>query len=81
MPTTRKDGGLTESEKRIVKKLLERNWRNQDIQALINLGRKATVNSARVTGVKKDVKLLAATDEEVEEFIRIKHSFDPKTGL
>jgi Protein of unknown function (DUF3644) len=76
-----KDGGLTVSEKRIVKKLLEMNWRNQDIQALINLGRKATVNSARVTGVKRDPKQSACTDAEVDRFIRIKHSYDPKTGL
>jgi hypothetical protein len=75
------DGGLTALEKRIAKKLLERKWRNQDIQALINLGRKATVNSARITGVKTDTKQLVATDAEVEKFIRIKHSFDPKTGL
>ena len=76
-----KDGGLTAPEKRTVKKLLEKKWRNQDIQALINLGRKATVNSGRITGVKHDAAQEVATDAEAERFIRIKHSYDPKTGL
>jgi hypothetical protein len=81
MAKTSKDGGLTAPEKRVVKKLLEKKWRNQDIQALINLGRKATVNSGRITGVKHDTKQVSSTDAEVERFIRIKHSYDPKTGL
>jgi hypothetical protein len=81
MAILKKEGGLTANEKRVVKKLLERKWRNQDIQALINLGRKATVNSGRVTGVKHDPKQSQCSDAEVERFIRIKHSYDPKTGL
>ena len=74
-------GSLTASEKRIVKKLLEKSWRNQDIQALVNLGRNATINSARVTGVKHDSNQKVASEKELDRFVRIKHSFDPATGL
>jgi len=77
-----KDGGLNAAEKKIVKALLSRNWRNQDIQALINSGgRKATINSGRVTGVKQDNTISPASDAEVEAFIQRKKAFDPSTGL
>lgn len=36
-------GTLTKQEKSIVKTLLQKGWRNQDIQALLNIHRKATV--------------------------------------
>lgn len=72
---------LTAQEKRVAKALLAKNWRNQDIQALINTGRKATINSGRITGVKKDAVLQPAPDEEVEFFLLKKRSFDPQTGL
>eukprot|EP01013_Petalomonas_cantuscygni_P002954 TRINITY_DN13093_c0_g1_i1.p1 TRINITY_DN13093_c0_g1~~TRINITY_DN13093_c0_g1_i1.p1 ORF type:complete len:390 (+),score=-12.67 TRINITY_DN13093_c0_g1_i1:90-1259(+) len=76
-----RDGALTAQERRVVKSLLARGWRNQDIQALVNRGRNATVNSARVTEVKQNTKQRVATNEEVDFFIAKKHSFDPKTGL
>ena len=44
-------------------------------------GRKATVNSARITGVKQDEKIVPASDAEVEAFLRRKKAFDPTTGL
>lgn len=72
---------LTPNEKKIVKALLNKNWRNQDIQALINTGRKATINSGRITGVKKDANQKAASDDEVAFFELKKRSFDPHTGL
>lgn len=59
---------LSADEKRVVKGLLNRGWRNQDIQALINTGRQATINSARVTGVKQDPDQVAAGDEELAVF-------------
>ena len=81
MVVRKKQGGLTEEEKPIVKALLAKGWRNQDIQALVNTGREATINSARITGVKQDAAIVAASDEEIE-FFKIKEaSFDPKTGL
>jgi len=82
MAIQKRDGGLSPGEKSIAKALLNRKWRNQDIQALINSGgRKATVNSARITGVKQDEKIVPASDAEVEAFLRRKKAFDPTTGL
>ena len=49
MVARKKQGGLTEEEKPIVKALLAKGWRNQDIQALVNTGREATINSGRIT--------------------------------
>jgi len=75
-------GGLTTEEKKIVKALLNKKWRNQDIQHLLNSGgRKATVNSARVTAVKQSKTIEPASDIEVQDFIARKRLFDPVTGL
>lgn len=46
-----KHGALTDAEKPIVKVLLAKGWRNQDIQALVNVSREATINGARITGI------------------------------
>ena len=73
--------GLTDQEKRVVKALLAEGMRNQDIHALINYERSATVNFGRIAGVKKSQKIDAASPEEVAFFRRKKHSFDPVTGL
>lgn len=78
----RKPGGaLTREEKRIVKALLAQRWRNQDIQALVNVGREATVNSARITEVKQNDNIRPAPDDAVEFFKVKKQAYDPKTGL
>lgn len=74
-------GSLTAEEKRIVKALLAARWRNQDIQALVNIGREATINSARVTGVKQDDSIQAAGAEEVAFYKKRKESYDWNTGL
>jgi hypothetical protein len=74
-------GALTDDEKPIVKALLAKGWRNQDIQALVNIGRTATINSARITEVKKNAAIAPATDDEIEFFKIRKRSYDPKTGL
>lgn len=76
-----KQGALTDSEKAIVKALLAKDWRNQDIQALVNIGREATINSARITEAKNDPTVVAASDEEVEFYQIKKNSYDPRTGL
>ena len=76
-----RDGALSASEKPIVKALLAKEWRNQDIQALVNIGREATINSARITETKNDGTIVAASDEEVEFFQIRKSSYDQKTGL
>lgn len=76
-----KSGALTVNEKKIAKNLLQRGERNQDIQALINVGRKFTINSARITEVKKNNKQIAASDDETDFYISKKHAYDPQTGL
>lgn len=81
MPGRKREGALSKDEKRIVKALLAKGWRNQDIQALVNIGRPATINSARITEVKKNRKQKVASDDEVAFFEIKKASFDPKTGL
>jgi hypothetical protein len=63
-----KQGQLTNIEKRLVKGLLAENERNQDIQALVNLGRKHTVNSGRITEVKQDVAIAKATEDEILQY-------------
>ncbi len=74
-------GALTKEERKIVKALLAQGWRNQDIQALVNTGRNATINSARITEVKFDKKQKPASKDEVSFFQIRKKSVDPKTGL
>ena len=81
MVIRKKEGALTDHEKAIVKALLNNDCRNQDIQDLINIGRSATINSARITEVKKSVDQEAATDDEVEFYKLRKRSFDSATGL
>jgi Domain of unknown function (DUF3644) len=81
MATRKREGGLTVEEQRIVKALLTEGWRNQDIQALVNIGRSATVNSARITGVKANASVKPASANEVTFYKRKKHAFDWQTGL
>lgn len=77
----KKPTALTDEEKRVVKALLAEGMRNQDIHALINYERSATVNFGRIAGVKKNDKITPASPEEVSFFKRKKYSFDPVTGL
>ena len=81
MVLRKKDGALTKDERKIVKALLLKGGRNQDIQALLNIGRVATVNSARITEVKADKNQKPATDDEVKYFEIKKNSYDAQTGL
>ena len=75
------EGSLSNYEKKILKGLLSQGGRNQDIQALINLGRKAMIISARNTEVKQDPSIAPAHDDEIEFFLIRKKSYDPQTGL
>lgn len=72
--------GLTPEEKAIIKALIVKGWRNQDIHALINYERTTTINFGRIAGVKQG-NVLAAADEVVEAYMRRKKSFDPVTRL
>lgn len=64
-----------------MKALINRGRRLQDIQALVNQGRPATVNSARLTEVKQDKHITPASDDQVAFFELRKRSYDPRTGL
>ncbi|RVN04014.1 DUF3644 domain-containing protein [Sinorhizobium meliloti] len=75
-----KASALTDEEKSVIKALLMQGWRNQDIHALINYERGATINFGRISGVKK-AAILPATNDMIEAYQRRKRSFDPLTGL
>ncbi len=81
MRMRKREGALTADEKRIVKALINRGWRLQDIQALVNIGRNATINSARLTEVKQDKHVTPADDDQVAFFELRKRSYDTLTGL
>jgi len=81
MRVRKREGRLTTEEEGIVKALLSQRWRNQDIQALVNIGRIATINSARITEVKQNAAIIPAGDDAVEFYKLEKQSFDPRTGL
>jgi Protein of unknown function (DUF3644) len=72
---------LTPIEKAVVKALLNDGWRNQDIQALINTGRNASINFGRISGIKADGSVEPATKQQVEAFRHKKLLFDHVTGL
>lgn len=77
----KREGALTKAEKPIVKALIAQGWRNQDIQALVNLGRTATINSARITEVKQNKRIKIANNAQVDFYRLKKKSYDPQTGL
>jgi uncharacterized protein DUF3644 len=72
---------LTAPEKAVIKALLNDNWRNQDIQALVNTGRAASINFGRIAGIKASNAVVPATKEQVEAFRHKKLLFDHVTGL
>src|SRR5215207_9065839 len=72
---------LTALEKRIIKALIAKGWKNQDINAFINAGRPTAVNFGRISGIKKDAKQQAASDGEVEFFLIRRRAYDSQTGL
>jgi hypothetical protein len=72
---------LTSIEKSVIKALLNEGWRNQDIQALINTGRSASINFGRIAGIKADGMIVPATKQQVDAFRQKKLLFDHITGL
>ena len=74
-------GALTVEEKHLVKGFLNSGWRNQDIQALLNVGRISTINSARITEVKQDDAIDAASSSKLDHFEKVQRSFNAETGL
>lgn len=76
-----REGSLTDEEKRVAKALLEDGWRNQDIITLFNVGRDPTVNIGKISDVKKNAEIKAASQDEVDGFVKKKQSYDYQTGL
>ena len=72
---------LTPTEKSVIKALLAEGWRNQDIQTLINTGRRASINFGRISGIKADQSIAPATKQQVDAFQCKKLLFDHVTGL
>jgi hypothetical protein len=72
---------LTPIEKSVIKALLSEGWRNQDLQALINTGRIASINFGRIAGIKADDTIVHATKQQVDAFRHKKLLFDHVTGL
>lgn len=72
---------LAPLEKSVIKALLNEGWRNQDVQALINTGRSASINFGRISGVKANNGIAPATKQQVEAFRHKKLLFDHLTGL
>ena len=72
---------LTSVEKSVIKALLKDNWRSQDIHALINTGRPASINFGRIATIKGNETIVPASKVQVEAFTRKKLLFDHITGL
>ncbi len=72
---------LTAAEKAVIKALLNDGWRGQDVQALINTGRAASINSGRISAIKANDAIAPATGPQVEAFRQKKLQFDHVTGL
>jgi Protein of unknown function (DUF3644) len=75
------EAALTPLEKSIIKALLIDDWRNQDIHALINTGRPASINFGRISGIKANNDIAPANKQQVEAFRHKKLLFDHVTGL
>jgi hypothetical protein len=72
---------LTSLEKSVIKALLNDGWRNQDIHALINTGRTASINFGRIAGIKSNKTVAPATKKQIDAFRHKKLLFDHVTGL
>lgn len=81
MMTVSSSPTLTSAEKAVIKALLNDGWRGQDVQALINNGRGASVNSGRISTIKADNSIVPADRRQVDAFRRKKLLFDHVTGL
>jgi len=76
-----KNSSLTYEEKRVAKALILQQVPQQDIQYLLNFGRRKTINNGRISEISSNLDQEAATGSEVEYFKLKKQHFDPQTGL
>lgn len=76
------EGNLRDDEKSLVKGLLNMGYRKQDIQYIINIGRKDTINGGRIQDdIKNNNDIKTKSDQEIKNFLYIQESYDPITGL
>lgn len=75
------NSALTDAEKAVIKALINAGERSQDVHALVNIGRDASVNFGRIAAVKKSSTIVPATDDEVLLYRTKKQKFDQITGL
>lgn len=81
-PFPKKVKGLTEEEKSIAVKMLEEGYNEQQICAFLNIGREGVFNQGRVARkVLLNSNIQAASDKDLSKFIKVKKSYDLKTGL
>lgn len=77
-----RDGGLSKKEMMLAKGLLKRGYIAQDITFLMTLGRKATINSGRISPkMKDDPNIPDVTDSEIDKYLKIQASYDGSTLL
>lgn len=75
-----KSAVLTLYEKKIAKALKNKNVREQDILYLLNIGRKSTLNSGRLSEIDWDT-IQPCSDDELKFFEKKQQSWDFSTGL
>lgn len=76
-----KAGGLSLEEKRLAKGLLQKGYFVQDVVFVLNQGREAIINQSAVHPLSKNKKITPANDEEIQSFLSIQKSYDPRTLL
>jgi hypothetical protein len=81
MAKHRKKGELSDEERSVVKRLVVKGWRDQDILQLLNTGRTKTTSLRRISEVKKDDEIYPAADSVVDYFLHVRNQYDPHTGL
>ena len=81
MRLRKREGRLTTEEEGIVKSSPLSTVAKSRHSGAVNIGRIATINSARITEVKQNAAITPASDDAVEFYKLDKQSFDPRTGL
>lgn len=76
-----KNNSLTDEEKKVAKALILQQVPQQNIQYLLNIGRKKIINNGRISEISSNPDQEAASESEVKYFKLKKQHFDPKTGL
>jgi hypothetical protein len=81
MTKKKSEKSLTAVEQSVIKALLNEGCQSQDIHALINVGRNASINFGRISEIKANNTIVPATKQEVAAFRHKKLLFDHRTSL